>query len=287
MFAPPDAVARATKNASQYPWAAEQRRRTIDAAAPWLERSDEDLWSLMFGPKLPRSWHVWSDGHCPVCAEPVPMYEWKIDALNHPWKVQCPRCQRRFPGNDFHAYHESGLDARGLFDPQRADRALLTADDDTLLIDDGDGAVVGDRRWRFIATYLVYGQWKQLIVAGINRLAEAYVTTGDRRYAHKTLVMLDRVADVYPEFDFITQAWMYDGPARETNCNGFVSTWHDACEETRELTLSYGYVRDALDDDDELVAFLVQRSQAFDTSVAKTTAADIHRNILCRGVGAP
>jgi len=40
---------------------------------------------------------VWSDGHCPSCKKPVPMYEWVPDALKQPWKMRCPQCKELFP----------------------------------------------------------------------------------------------------------------------------------------------------------------------------------------------
>ena len=87
--------------------------------------SDEQLWRLMFGATIPRSWMVWSNGNCPSCDKPVPMYDWKIDAIKEPWKLRCPHCKEQFPKNDFAKFHESGLDAHGVFDPKKADRSLL------------------------------------------------------------------------------------------------------------------------------------------------------------------
>ena len=75
-------------------------------------------------------------------------------------------------------------------------------------MDDGDGYVEGEKRWRFIGAYLIYGQWKQAVLGGIRNLAAAYVITGERIYAHKAAVLLDRVADLYPRFDFGTQGVM-------------------------------------------------------------------------------
>ncbi|MCC6227412.1 MAG: hypothetical protein IT195_13545, partial [Microthrixaceae bacterium] len=85
---PDSLVARARTNCDRSEWAAGVRKQIVEAARPFRERSDEELWGLMFGNTLPRSWMVWSDGHCPNCKEPVPMYNWKMDALAHPWKVQ-------------------------------------------------------------------------------------------------------------------------------------------------------------------------------------------------------
>lgn len=99
---------------------------------------------------------------------------------------------------------------------------------------------------------MIYGQWKQAVCAGIRTLAAAYVITGDPVYVHKAGILLDRVADLYPTFDHSTQSWVYD----KDRTAGYVSTWYDACEETRELAMAYDQVRDGLQGDAALVAFL-------------------------------
>lgn len=148
------------------------------------------------------------------------MYNWEMAPLQRPWKVRCPHCKTLFPTNDFGAFYRSGLDEKGVFDPKRADRSLLfnqehSDPNDPLHrfgVDDGEGYVEGDKRWRFIGAYLIYGQWKQGILDGIRALADAYTVTGDQRYAHKAAVLLDRVADLYPTFERPDMGAAGDGP---------------------------------------------------------------------------
>lgn len=282
-FFPSRLVEAAGRNVEQYPWAAEMRAGIVANAQPWLDLSDDDLWALMFGATITRSWMVWSNGHCPSCEQGVPMYNWRMDALRRPWKVWCPHCSEAFPKNDFGAFYRSGLDEHGVFDPGRADRSLLfnaehPDPDDPLHqfgVDDGEGFVQGEKRWRFIGAYLIYGQWKQAVLGGIRHLAAAHVVTGDRRYAHKACILLDRVADVYPTFDFKTQALVYES----AGAAGYVSTWHDACEETREMVLAYDQVVEGLADDAELVAFLSAKSRQNGLENPKASLDDIRRNI--------
>jgi hypothetical protein len=283
VFYPPELARRARDNAERYPWAAEARRNAVEAARPWIRMSDDDLWALMFGNTIKRSWMVWSNGHCPACGRPVPMYNWEMDALKRPWKTRCPQCGEVFPKNDFHAFYRSGLDVHGVFQPDLADRTLLFNAErpdpsdprHTFGVDDGEGYVEGHDRWRFIGAYLIYGQWKQAIVGGIQRLADAYTLTGDAAYAHKAGVLLDRVADLYPTHDFGQQGVMYEGPPR----SGYVSTWHDACEETRALVLAYDQTREALADDTELAGLLAEKARQHRIGNPKTTCADVLRNI--------
>lgn len=269
---------------SRNAWAAERAKAIVAEADFWFRMSNEELWGLMFGPTLPRSWHVYSSGFCPACKKSVPMYNWKIDARREPWKLRCPHCQMQFPTNDFAAYYKSGLDERGIFDPARADRRLLfnTAHPDPndplhrFGVDDGNGYREGNHCWRFVAAYLIYGQWKQLVLGGIRSLTAAYLVTGDPVYARKAAIMLDRVADLHPGFDFRTQAFIYDVPSY---ADGYVTVWHDACEEVRLLALCFDAIFEAVRDDPEYVAFL--RSQAFRYKLGrpKETFAQIQANL--------
>ncbi|MBI2439819.1 MAG: heparinase II/III family protein [Lentisphaerae bacterium] len=271
------------RNVQRDPWCARMATLAIADAQPWLARADEELWSLMYGPTLTRSWNVWTSGHCPACKGPVPLYNWIINGLTQPWKVLCPHCQETFPKNDFYAFYQSGLDAQGVFSPALAKRELLfnaehpdPADPlHRFCVDDGEGYVESGKRWRFIGTYLIYGQWKHLVLGGIRCLANAYAISGEKAYAHKAAVLLDRVADLYPSFDHIRQAWVHEIYRTE----GYVSTWHDACEETRQMALAYAVIRPALLHDQELADFLEGQRRAFSLARSKATPADICRNI--------
>ena len=273
----------AKDNIGNYAWAAEFRDLFTAAVQPWMKYSDDELSEFMFGPAIPRSWMVYSEGKCPACKASVPMYTWVINAFQHPWKVQCPHCKELFPKNDFHAYYKSGIDDHGVFDPKRADRKLLfnTEHPDpndslrTFGVDDGTGFVDGKDRWRFIGAYLVYGQWKQLVVSGIKNLAAAYVVTGDSAYARKAAIILDRVADLYPTFDYSKQGFVYE----QGGTDGYVSAWHDACQEIYELTLAYDQIFDAISRDRDLHSFLAKKSAQHKLDNHKATFADIQRNI--------
>ncbi|MHC4444114.1 MAG: heparinase II/III domain-containing protein [Planctomycetota bacterium] len=282
-FYPSGLVANARANAEQNAWAADAQKTIVKAAEPWMKLTDDDLWNLVFGHTIKRSWMVWSNGHCPACNTSVPMYTWEIAALDRPWKTHCPHCKEIFPKNDFHAFYRSGLDANGVFDPTQADRRLLfnaehPEPDNPLYsfgVDDGEGYVDGDKRWRFIGAYLIYGQWKQAIVDGVHNLAAAYVVTGDTRYAHKAGILLDRVADLYPTFDFGKQGIVYE----RKGDRGYVSTWHDACREVRQLAIGYDQVFEALQTDKILVTFLADKARQYKLENPKRSFDHIQGNI--------
>ncbi len=283
-FYAPDILAHARRNIERFPWATQLREQAVKAAETWVAHSDEELWGLMFCPDMKRSWMVWSDGFCPACKQDVPMYTWKCAPLQHPWKMQCPQCRELFPKNDFYKYYLSGMDGRGCFDPTRADRTLLfnvehpDHDDPLHLfgVDDGNGYEDGEHRWWFVGAYLVYGQWKQVVLAAVTSLSDAYVLSGEQVYAHKTLVLLDRIADLYPGFDFLTQGVLYEG---HHSGNGYVTNWHDACEETRWLAMAYDKVFPALHGNQALVDFLAAKAAQYGLENDKQSATDIQRNI--------
>ena len=60
-------VARARENIARYEWAGQIAQPIIESAQPWMDMSDDELWALMFGSTIKRSWMVWSNGHCPGC----------------------------------------------------------------------------------------------------------------------------------------------------------------------------------------------------------------------------
>ncbi|HBN85901.1 MAG TPA: hypothetical protein DDZ89_18905, partial [Clostridiales bacterium] len=153
---------------------------------------------------------------------------------NH-WKSQCPNCKSIFPSNDFKSYYESGLDDRGIFHKDSADPVFLV---NTLypdkgpdyFVDDGTGYVDKNGvRWSFIAQYNHYGVWVDihniggtnngLIINGLKHLSEAYVYTGELKYALYALMILYKVAMVYPDMDLNEYMRLPGRPYR--NSDGF------------------------------------------------------------------
>ncbi|MDA1138142.1 MAG: heparinase II/III family protein [Planctomycetota bacterium] len=283
VFMRPEIIAAAKRNAEDLPWVADAVRRILEHAEYWKLMDDEEVWALVFGTTITRSWVVWTHGHCPSCSAKVVMYNWKADARVHPWKMQCPACDELFPKNDFAAFYRSGIDPQGIFDPELADRSLLFNTEHpepdhplhTFGVDDGEGYVDGDKRWRFIGHYLVCGHWRQIVMAGISSLSLAYSVTGEPVYAHKVGILIDRTADLYPTFDYSTQALVYESGGSD----GYVTMWHDACEETKEMGLAYDRVFDAMKTDEELVRFLAVKAKQCGLENPKSSFADIQRNI--------
>jgi hypothetical protein len=155
-------------------------------------------------------------------------------------------------------------------------------------VDDGHGYADVEHTWYFIAAYLIYGQWKQAVLGGIRKLADAYIVTGNPAYARRAGVLLDRVADLLAGFSFLQQGIMYDVPPY---VDGFMSYAVDHCQEMKELVDAYDRAFDGMKDDAELVSFLAGKAAETGSSDSKGTFADIQthieRDLLELGVSDP
>jgi hypothetical protein len=118
-------------NCDQHDWAGTQRKNAVAAAAYWAGKSDDELWRMIPGQRLPRaidvSMYQRQRPGCPVCGDKINKfgnYPSNSD-LAQPFKLTCPSCKEVFPKNDFGKYYASGIDATGVFNPDRADKGLL------------------------------------------------------------------------------------------------------------------------------------------------------------------
>ncbi len=168
-------------------------RPKVPFKAP-LEYSLADFRAMVYPPEIPRAGNVSIRG-CPVCGDAIMKhggYAWIIDSAR-PFKVQCPECKTVFPDNDFAAYWKSGF----------KDKSLLKG----TYVDDGRGYAkpgVKGNYW-FVACY---NHWftRDLIHEELPRMAARYAANKDAAYARRALVVLDRIADFYPDFDYNTQS---------------------------------------------------------------------------------
>ena len=221
-------------------------KQYLESASWWVDLSYQELRGLVFSPQLERSWFVLSDGSCPACGVPVPMYDWIYEPKVEPWKMRCPHCKKRFPTNDFAAFYRSGLDSDGAFDRSVADRSLLLAPDGSKFgVDDGNGFVGSDgTRWRFISAYLVWAQWFDLIIGGVSALSFAYLLSGNVDCARRCAILLHQIARFFPDFDFKTQGVMYEEPGRS---EGYVSYWGNSVRDLYSMAIAYDMISEALD----------------------------------------
>jgi len=208
-------IRQARENIKKYDWAKKMRNVAVSVADSYLKLGNDYLWSLITSQALPRSYAVNQDMGSPVTGKGIDtfgQFPYKIDPVARPWKIIDPSSGYQFPTNDFAAYYKSGLNASGKFDPGRADKRYLVnklypEKGATWGVDDGYGWVDDQgNRFTFIA-YYNHELWNDFIFKVLINLRDAYLYTGNQKYADAGIIMLDRIADLYPEMDTSAFKW--------------------------------------------------------------------------------
>ena len=286
----PEEMINARRNAERYGWAKAELEAVLEACRPWMTRSDDEIWRLVPGQSIFRGAHVNAELGCPSCGREIynrfGNYPWKI-SLDRLWKLECPVCGEVFPKNDFAAFHESGLGPGGVFYRERADESLLFNSehpdpDDPLHrygVDDGYGWVDEEgNRWFFVPYYSHWCIWTELPNAAL-ALGKTYLYTGDAVYAHKGAVLLDRIADVYPEMDLtpctelkLDNSHGGTGRGRIKGC-----IWENGLAET--LSQAYDMIYEGMEGDEALIRFLSEKAKAWGLKNDRSSVDRIRGNI--------
>lgn len=288
----PDKLANARANADKYDWAADLRNNAIAAAEKYMELDYDDLWNLVTGNRIPRSYNTnqLEGNFSPISGREMMdeygYYPWQADPIQEPWKLTDPVSGYKFPTNDFGAYYESGLDEHGIFQPQLADRSLLVNElypdkGPDWGVDDGFGWVDPEtgERYTFIAYYNHWHVWHSggILIDALNAFKNAFIYTGDMEYARKGAILLDRIADIYPTMD-ITQ---FDHNIYVNSHGGapagkaIGSIWETAS--VKNLIDAYDAFYPVYDDP-EIIQYLQQKGEIYNLAL-KENAAQIRRNI--------
>lgn len=268
----------ARENVASEAWATRMRDEAVERAEAALEDGLDGLWNRVTGQEMPRSFTP-GDGTQRERWKPLPDESWAL--TDGEWVL---------PTNDFAAYRESGRDERGYFDPEVADQDLLVnqrypekgAD---WGVDDGQGWVdtdgeVGEPGTRFtpVAAYNHWHVWYDLrddVVA----LRDAYLYTGEQRFARAATVVLDRLADVYPDLDISALDLdrfknSHGGPGQGKMVG---SIWETNL--IRNFISAYDAVFPAQEGDDQLVAFLSAKADEYDGLGPKSSVPKIRSHI--------
>lgn len=295
-FYGPEKRVLAEANAEKYHWARAEMANAVQAASPWAQLTDDELWRLVISPEIKRALAVNENRGCPNCgrgiyAERGPyLYAFQASVPGHPWKVRCPNCKELFPKNDFAAFYESGISEEdGLFHYKLADQSLLynaehPDPEDPLhkwCVDDGNGwqrpgtTDLYDREW-FIGYHLCFSRWSQPMNA-IRELAKAYALTGEKVYAHKCLVVLDRLADVFPNLNGANQQF-YNNVWRRYS-DGIFGPNYWAGGGWASLALAYDMIYDGIEELPEALEFIRTKSHQYKVPHPKETFDDVKQNI--------
>ncbi|MFK7691581.1 heparinase II/III family protein [Paenibacillus sp. HJGM_3] len=308
----PEKVEAVRRNVERYDWARPYREKAVRQADVYVELGWEWLWNVPAPQSIPRSYAVNQKLGCPVCGAAHHAYgrwPWLADPLRRPWKLMCPSCESVFPSNDFASYYESGKDEQGIFRPELADPRYLRNE---LYPDRGaDWGVDGGFGWKdeqgeywtFIAFYSHWKLWCPMIDAGGNKfpatdapwqhggivaaglvqLRDAYLYTGELKYAKAGVVLLDRVADLYPDMDCGVFRWEegilnshgLTGQGKIVGC-----IWETGL--VRSFVSAYDAFYPALEQQEamaDVASFLSDKATRFRLSNGKRTLADIGTNI--------
>jgi oligo-alginate lyase len=285
----PVKVEAARNNVIKFDWAKKIKDTSVTEANKYLKLGYEALWNLVTPQSIPRSYAVNQPVVCPNCGSKIGEfghYPYLSDPLSKPWKLECPNCHMKFPTNDFKAYYDSGKNSKGIFEPQLADRSLLVnklypEKGEKFGVDDGYGYIdeLGNK-YMFIAYYNHWGLWyKGVIDKALNSFRDAYIYTGDMRYARAGIILLDRIADVYPDMDISVYKAKdgflnSDGGSNKGKVLG--SIWET--ELTKDLLKAYDAFFPAMNDY-ETIQFLRNKAEKYKLKLQKTSVTEIRKNI--------
>ncbi|MDF2658441.1 MAG: bacterial Ig-like protein [Paenibacillus sp.] len=285
----PAKVAAARHNVQTYGWAKNLRDTAVTKADKYLSKGLDFLWEAVPGQTMPRSYGVNQVLGSPVTGKEIDKfgnYPYKADPVQEPWKIVDPSSGYKFPTNDFGAYYRTGLDDHGVFRPELADRSLLV---NTLYPEKGPGWGVDDgfgwvdehgNRYTFIAYYVHWFSWlgTGLVDDALVTLRDAYLYTGDMKYARGGTILLDRVADLYPELDVsaFDKTIFLNSHGGRGQGKAVGSIWETTLAKT--LVSAYDAFYPAMDDP-ELIQYLDAKSQQYKLTNGKTSGASIRRNV--------
>ncbi|MES3017260.1 MAG: heparinase II/III family protein [Bacteroidota bacterium] len=284
-------------NSNKFEWGKKLKSNAINKAAFWVSKSDEELWNMVQGQNLPRAIDVTFDRvttgpkilGCLKCGLDVLKfgnYPYEPEFEKKPWKLTCPSCQSVFPTNDFGKFFKSAIDESGQFDAAKGDKNLLFNADhpdpkDPLHkfgVDDGFGYIdENGRSHKFIAYY----NWKHwdYINKALTELGDAYIYTGNKLYARKAAIMLDRLADIYPAMDwnpYASRGWYgSDGGTLIGKIGGNI--WETML--VRIFIDNYDKILSGTVDNPELYSFLKVQSKKYHLPSQKGTRALFVKNV--------
>lgn len=301
-FYTPDRVAAMRSNVEKYGWAQTLRDEAVERAAVFIAQGEEWLWNLVPTQGVPRSYAVNQALGSPITGKDIyswGAYPWTADPLGEPWKIVDPSVDAKsgepykYPTNDFAAYYRTGLDATGSFDASRADRSLLI---NRLYpergpewgVDDGFGWIdANGKRWTFVAYYAHWYAWlnenggKGLVHTGVKSLRDAYLYTGDPRYARAGLILLDRIADIYPglHLDPYPRADYLNAHGSTGRGKAVGSIWETWIAEDLASAYDAFFPMIATTDSAGVIPFLSAKQQQYTGLASKNTAANVRQNI--------
>ncbi len=249
------------KEAQVFPTGAESKTPDGKAAGGILDLTDEAVWDMQPDSTIPR-WH-WTNLPlgCPVHGTDIyrkqAYYPWGMNSETPwDWKITCPVGGEKYPSNDFGAGDMTG----GLFP------------DDAI----GGGYVQNGNHYSFLAELSQFYCRRMMTVAPDS--AAAYAATGDRRYVHKALVALCRLAVEYAYLATMTHHRHHNtvaqveklgqgrfGDTPDLAASGFTTYPIEQPANQAAQALAYDRIFPAIDKDEQIIPFLRKKGFAVKT----------------------
>ena len=239
-------------------------------------------------------------------------YGWKLDVINDPWTVTCPSCTRVFPSNDFASFYKLGFDTDGNWSLSKAkseNQKLVNAGKTGYLtntrhpekgtgwgVDDGYGYHSGtykvnskgenaEQVHTYIAYYIHWGIWYNygnntnggMMQKMLENFPSAYFKSGDIKYGRAAAVLVDRIADVYPDL-YLEPYFPEFSNSDSTQPKGKMvgSIWQHTL--SRVAMLTYDAVYDAFEDP-TVVEAISEKAKEYDLGSSKLTTVAIRDRI--------
>ncbi|MBE6965852.1 MAG: hypothetical protein E7441_07450 [Ruminococcaceae bacterium] len=151
-----------------------------------------------------------------------------------------------------------------------------------------DGSVKTEVRCKpFIAYYNMWGLWETEIQSWVENLSMAYLYTDDAKYGRAAAILIDRIADIYPDFDttecgakFLvsdgnTIKWS-NGKTTGASRGKIMGRLHEY-ELITPCALAYDAVFPLLSDS-ELISYLSEKAEKYKLENKKSNASEIAMN---------
>ncbi|MBQ7053861.1 MAG: S-layer homology domain-containing protein [Oscillospiraceae bacterium] len=151
-----------------------------------------------------------------------------------------------------------------------------------------DGSVKTEARCKpFIGFYNMWGLWESEIQSWIKNLSMAYLYTDDAKYGRAAAILIDRIADIYPDFDttecgakFLvndgnTIKWK-NGTTSGESRGKIMGRLHDN-ELVNVVSLGYDAIFPILADS-EVLSYLSGKAGKYNMENRKQSSVDISRN---------
>lgn len=222
-------------------WPGVDVQSTLEMADRWMKYPLMQLRAMVPPARVPRAFdvHFDQDPLHPEAIKACGKYPWIIDP-DMPYKVICPVGGEVYPTNDF--------------DPDQVGNPDEVSEEP--YIDNGWGwkNPHSPQKYWFVA-YYAHWMYHKFLRAAALALGRAYVITGDCSYARQGAALLDRIAEEYPQMDYVNQS-RYGTEIQPGRYHGRIlnAIWETGM--VADLATAYDYIYPGMENDAQLAGSL-------------------------------